>query len=356
MKKTKGRFFFSLIIVILIIIAVGGMTYSVFKSYLEKKGSSLMMGHSDHATVSDERSEPLLDESEIDEEIKEQLDKATEESTIEESKETVSVDLIVFAGQSNMSGLGGDATRAVTVKEGAGAEFRAVSDPTKLYTITEPFGFYENTETMNDLFLKRGSLVSAFVNAYYEETGVPVIAVSASKGGTPSTYWATDIVGEDVVTRFINAKTWLKENGYTVRNQFLVFLQGENDVLENVSTSQYLTDLNTFSSKMFYRGIDKFLMIRIGRTKEDPDAFKRIIDVQTELCRTDPRFVLISTMLSAFGEEYMVDSYHYNQDALNALGTDAGINAAKFAETRVDPQLIDYRTGETYIPDDRVLE
>ncbi len=350
MKKTRGRVIFVPLLVILVAVALAGMTYSVFKSYLAKKGSSIMMGHSENASVSDERTAPLLDESDIDEEIKEQLDKATEESSLDEKKESVSVDLIVFAGQSNMSGLGGDPSKAVKVIDGAGAEFRSVSDPTKLYTITEPFGFYENTETMNDLFLKRGSLVSAFVNAYYEETKVPVVAVSASKGGTPSTYWATDVVGEDVVTRFLNAKEWLKGNGYTVRNQFLVFLQGENDVLENVSTDQYLTDLNTFSTKMFYRGIDKFLIIRIGRTIDDPDAYKRIADVQTELCRTDPRFVLISTMLSGFGEEYMTDKYHYNQDALNALGAEAGLNAAKFAETRIDPELMDYKTGETYIP------
>ena len=122
-------------------------------------------------------------------------------------------------------------------------------------------------------------------------------------------------------------------------------------MLENISTDQYLTDLNTFSSKMFYRGIDKFLMIRIGRTSDDPDAYKRILDVQTELCRTDPRFVLISTMLSAFGEEYMTDTYHYNQDALNAVGADAGLNAAKYAETRIDPELVDYRSGEIYKPE-----
>ena len=351
MKKKVKKIISIVLLVLLVVAALSGMTYAVFRSYLRKKGSTLMMGHSDHASVSDERTEPLPDESGIEDEIKEQLEKATEDRSLEESKETVSVDIIVFAGQSNMSGWGGDPHKAVSVNEGAGAEFRAVSDPTKLYTITEPFGFYENTETMNDLFLKRGSLVSAFVNAYYEETGVPVVAVSASKGGTPSTYWATDVVGEDTVTRFLNAKDWLKENGYTVRNQFLVFLQGENDVIENVSTSQYLTDLNTFSTKMFYRGIDKFLMIRIGRTKSDPDAYKRIVDVQTELCRTDPRFILISTMLSAFGEEHMVDDYHYDQEALNAVGADAGKNAGIFANTRLDPELIDYATGESYIPE-----
>ncbi|MCR5527180.1 MAG: hypothetical protein K6F39_07330 [Lachnospiraceae bacterium] len=332
--------------------ALAAAVFAVFKRYIVPRTASILNHVTDHANVSDERSEPLKDASEIeiDEEIQEQLDKAEEDKEITEHKDTVSVDLIVFAGQSNMAGWGGDASKAPKLTEGAGAEFRAVSDPTKLYTITEPFGFYENTETMNDMFMKRGSLVTAFVNAYYKETGVPVVAVSASKGGTPSTYWATDVVGDDVVTRYMNAKTWLVENGYTIRNQFVVFLQGENDVIENVSDSQYLADINTFSSKLFYKGIDKFMMIRVGRTISDASIYDRISKLQTELCRTDPRFVLVSVLLSKLDESYMVDEYHYDQDALNLLGEDAGVNAAYFAKTRHDPEFIDPLTGEMYEP------
>ena len=55
----------------------------------------------------------------------------------EEEKEPVTdVDLIFFMGQSNMSGAGGDATLCPQVSEDAGQEFRAVSDPTRLYPIT----------------------------------------------------------------------------------------------------------------------------------------------------------------------------------------------------------------------------
>ena len=353
-KRTKKKDLAGFLIIIFVLMALSGITFAVFQRYIVSKNKSILRHVSDHAEVSDERPEPLLDEDVIDAQIKEQLDKAKEEKSLkkkkDEEKKTVSVDLIVFAGQSNMAGWGGDAAKAPSLTEGAGAEFRAVSDPTKLYTITEPFGFYENTTTMNDMFLKRGSLVTSFVNAYYKETGVPVIAVSASKGGTPSTYWATEVVAEDVITRYINAKEWLNNNGYSIRNQFMVFLQGENDVLENVSNDQYLADINTFASKVMYRGIDKFMMIRIGRTIGDADAYDRIIKLQTELCRTDPRFVMISMMLSKLDTDMMVDDYHYGQEALNEVGADAGENAAHFAETRHDPVLTDYRTGEIYEP------
>ena len=296
--------------------------------------------------VEEPEKEPVEEiEPEIEKEIvNEEAEELTEEH---EGKE---VDLIVFAGQSNMSGYGGNKELSPETEEGAGAEFRSVSDPTRLYRIAEPFGIYENTEIMNDFYMKKGSLVSSFVNTWYEETGTPVIAVSASKGGMPSTYWASDAVCSEVENRFKTAKLWLEENGYVVKNQFLVFLQGENDVLEQISDEQYLTDINVFSTRLFNAGIDKFLMIRIGRVKGQLHAFKRIADLQTELCRTDPRFVLVSTILSGIGDDHMTDAYHYDQAALNLLGEDAGRNGARFAKTREDPEITDFSTGEKYIP------
>ena len=298
-------------------------------------------------TVSEPEPEPV---EEMDPEIKKTISEAGTEELLEDSKEEVRVDIIVFAGQSNMSGYGGNAEEAPAVKEGAGAEFRSVSDPTRLYSVVEPFGIFENTEIMNDFYMKKGSLVSSFINTWYEETGTPVIAVSASKGGMSSVYWASEAASNEVTDRFKRTKEYLENSGYTVGNQFLVFLQGESDVLENIPDEQYLTDINVFSSKLFMSGIDKFFIIRIGGEKGKHDAFKRIADLQTELCRTDPRFVLVSTLLSGVGDDHMVDKYHYDQAVLNLLGADAARNGAYFAKTRRDPEIKDIFTGEDYVP------
>ena len=57
--------------------------------------------------------------------------------------ELESVDLVLFAGQSNMAGRG-CAAEAAPCPEEAGWEYRAVSAPDALYPIGEPFGRHEN--------------------------------------------------------------------------------------------------------------------------------------------------------------------------------------------------------------------
>ena len=49
------------------------------------------------------------------------------------------------------------------------------ADPEHLYQLEEPFGKNENNpEGINDGVLKSGSLVTAFVNTYYTNTGITV--------------------------------------------------------------------------------------------------------------------------------------------------------------------------------------
>ena len=54
------------------------------------------------------------------------------------------IDLFMFMGQSNMAGRGISSQEwpetPPVLMPGAGYEFRAISDPTRLYPIVEPFG------------------------------------------------------------------------------------------------------------------------------------------------------------------------------------------------------------------------
>ena len=103
-------------------------------------------------------------------------------------------DLFLFIGQSNIAGRGVSSPRwpegAPELTPGAGFEYRSVSAPEQLFPIQEPFGAAENDP--NGIFepgMKTGSLVTAFVNAYYAQTHTPIIGVSASKGGSAISAW-----------------------------------------------------------------------------------------------------------------------------------------------------------------------
>ena len=129
------------------------------------------------------------------------------------------VDLFLFAGQSNMAGRGIPCRRypetAPAVLPGVGWEYRSVSAPGQLFPITEPFGINENSADGISENLKTGSMVSAFVNAYYAETHVPVVGVSASKGGSVIAEWqpGTPYL-TDALNRLAAAENWLNHNGY----------------------------------------------------------------------------------------------------------------------------------------------
>lgn len=277
----------------------------------------------------------------------------------EEKTETVMkdgkvvVDIIMFMGQSNMSGCGGDASQAPVVNPGSGYDFRAISDPTRLYSIAEPFGINENQVggIVEYPGGKKGSLVSAFANTYYKETGVPVIAVSASAGATTTEYWTRQAIVNDFVERHQRAKIWLEGNDYYVRNQYVIWLQGESDADKGITAAQYTENMDNIIRPLFINGIQKVFIIRPGRTIDKVNYFDAIIKAQTEMCKTSGYYALASTMLSGFGTTYMVDQWHYNQTALNMLGEDAAKNVAYYVNNRKEACLYDYKYQNTYIPE-----
>lgn len=143
-------------------------------------------------------------------------------------KNSKTVDLFLFMGQSNMAGRGIVSEKwaqpAPQIMEGAGYEYRAISAPDKLYPLTEPFGRQENAEDgINDGNMKTGSLVTAFVNACYQKTGVPIVGVSASKGGSSILQWqpGTPYLS-DTLRRLAKARRFLEKEGIFIRHTFML--------------------------------------------------------------------------------------------------------------------------------------
>ena len=272
--------------------------------------------------------------------------------------DTKVVDLFIFMGQSNMSGRG-VAADAPEVPEGWGYEYKAISDPGKLLHMTEPFGLNEdnassgvddsNGENGNK---RKGSSVSALTIAYHQHTGVPVVGVSCSKGGTSTTFWK---VGgkplNDAIARQLAAEQWLADNGYTIRNNYMFWLQGESD--RSMAPETYRSNLIAIVKEMIEKtGVTNCMMLRVGQSDTSTATTKNnIIEVQTELCQTYTEFVMASTLTAGFPDDgLMMDTWHYTQEGYDILGTDAGKNVAFYANNGIEPTMYDPYYQGLYYP------
>ena len=247
-------------------------------------------------------------------------------------------DLFLFAGQSNMAGRGITSDRwpqpAPQLLPGAGMEYRAISDPEHLHPIAEPFGAAENNpQGIDEPGKKTGSLVTAFVNAYYSDTGTQVLGVSASKGGSGMDCWQGE--GDlltDALGRWDGADRYAADHNLAIRHRFAVWCQGETDGDHGTDPETYKLRFRTMLSRMQAQGVEICFLIAIGQYNGvkgyDYTAIHR---AQLELARELPGVVLVSDAFwSMKSRGLMKDSYHYYQQAYNDVGTAAGHAAAAF--------------------------
>ncbi|MCR5507065.1 MAG: hypothetical protein K6F34_00085 [Lachnospiraceae bacterium] len=244
----------------------------------------------------------------------------------------VTVDLIIFAGQSNMSGNGGNAALAPVVGPGQGYEYRPSSAPNALFPLVEPFGRYERGYISDSPEYQNGTLVSAFVSTYYSKTGVPVVAVPATHGGTDSGYWANDATKADLLSRFVKANTYLTSNNFNVRHKYLVFLQGESDAVKGINSFDYKNNLSSAFQPLFANGLEQVFIITPGYAIDGIYSYEEVYKAQVELCDSSDLFTLGSALLHKLAPgAYLADAVHYNQNGLNLVGSNAGANVAAFA-------------------------
>ena len=262
------------------------------------------------------------------------------------------IDLIFFMGQSNMSGAGGDKELAPPVTEGHGYEFRAISDPTRLYNIEEPFG-------KNESFIggicdipgaKKGSIVSCFANEYYALTGVPIVGVSASQGATTTEIWQSAGFQIDMQQRYDITVNWLNDNAYYIRNRYVVWFHGESDAANHVQPEIYNTNMDNIIRPLFIKGLNKVFIITPGRTLSIKNYFDDIINQQLDMCRESGYYALGTNILSDVSAEYMVDEWHYNQLVLNIIGIETAKSVACYTLNRKERIDYDYENDRVYIP------
>ena len=251
------------------------------------------------------------------------------------------IDLFMFMGQSNMAGRGivneEHPETAPKLIPGAGFEYCAVSAPEKLVEIEEPFGRNEDRiGGIDDGKRKTGSMVTSFVNAYYQKTGIPIVGVSASKGGSKIEEWQPDgVYLKDAIARLQATVVYLEQNGYEIRHKYMLWCQGESDGDIGKSGEAYRKDFECMLNQMLQNGIEKCFLIRIGKYNGSGEQnYHEIRTVQSEIAKTNQDVVMVSKAFAGMKERgLMKDAFHYYQAAYNEVGTEAGTHAAYYVQT-----------------------
>lgn len=261
------------------------------------------------------------------------------------------VDLGIFMGQSNMAGRG-VAAEAPVVPTGQAYEFRAISNPNLLLPLVEPFGYYENstaTDAINDSSAKTGSMVSALAIEQFKITGIPLVAVSASQGSTGIDVWQPNTPKlNDAIARLNTARTWLLNNGYTIRRTYMAWCQGEADFA--MPQADYKTKLEALVATMVAQGVEKCFVIRIGEHNSGAGTtYDSIIQAQTDLAKISPNIVLVGTKFAEMRlQGLMKDTSHYFQPGYNIQGKQAGINIANHLQNQKEPIIYDSKYSNLY--------
>lgn len=258
------------------------------------------------------------------------------QGTTEPDQKKGTVDLILFAGQSNMSGRG-EKENAVFCPPEAGFEYRPVSQPGILLPVREPFGLGEDRagglDDRTDGGTRRsGSMVSAAVAEYFRNTGRKAVAVSASKGGTETGQWLNGLLA-DALERLELTRQFLKDTGWETGHRFLVWCQGETDADHCISTESYIRRTEKIMDAFFSHGIQCCFLVQTGHYHGEYDTteaermererqYERIRNAQLTLCREQKRIILAASFEPYLQE--MKDAFHYYQTVYNQVGETVG--------------------------------
>lgn len=268
-------------------------------------------------------------------------------------------DVFIFMGQSNMAGRG-EAEDALPCLD-HGYEYRAVSGTpgNEFVDLTEPFGKNENNAQMSDGNngdgKKSGSMVSSFIEGYYEVTKVPVVGVSASVGGTSITSWKDGSTYlEESIRRLKSCIDFFTTTPvFTIRNINMVWCQGCSDATKYVSQQlDYFGMLDGIVSKMQSIG-DKYNIKKCviippsiygsGTVNENK---KTLADDQITYCSSHSENYFLGSKKFYNVPASMRDDPHFHQGIYNVTGYDAGKHTGEMIEGKTISPYEEFQPGE----------
>lgn len=257
--------------------------------------------------------------------------------------------LVIFMGQSNMLGQSESAGTATSLTD-EGYQFKSITDPTRLYVASEPFGNGESNSSMT--CIGSGGMVTSIMKAYNEKTGNKLIGVMSAVKGSGIDEWQPD--GDyltETIRRLSVTKTWLSDNGYELDHVYGVWCQGEHEAIGEADGPAYIESFSNVWNALKAAGVEKCFLVRIGYAESTStnDGFSAIMNAQNSICKNDPDCIMASTRLSTMqGRGECATTYHYTQTAYNEVGFDVGYNIAYYELTGKDPVMYDNVNDELY--------
>ena len=237
--------------------------------------------------------------------------------------------LILVAGQSNCVGKG-DATLSSVVMPGTALEYNYTDD--RLHPLMDPVG----EEALNFQQATSGSAWPAFAQTFNRLTGDTVIIVAAARGGS-SNHGKAELKGmgtwaptgqmalfEGAVTKI---KAAMKKTGLPL--SAIIWVQGERDAnainSQQLSPEEYENSLcgliQRFRSTL--RESTPFFIVKTGYYRHHlQEGFDQVRATQAAVAqRMDQVHIAFEEAYTFPDRHWMVDDIHYNQQALNELGS-----------------------------------
>ena len=244
--------------------------------------------------------------------------------------------VILLAGQSNATGQGDKMVSNSLFKTEKGFEYDILTDSIKL--LKDPVGQrWKDLEPANS-----GSILPAFVYALNQKTNIPVVVISAARGGSSchqkaelSNYGTWDITGklfhqthEKVLAALKITKSELSA---------IIWMQGERDanaindgILRDKEYKESLVLLISRFRKELGKNVP-FYIVQTGYQSGRPIlGNNHVRKMQQEIAKElEYVFIAYDKTTSFFDRNLMKDHVHYNQDALNEIGIELGNMASK---------------------------
>lgn len=247
--------------------------------------------------------------------------------------------LFLVAGQSNAVGVGNADTSIIYFNPQC---FEYITTDS-LRPLLDPVGYTTENEDFQPAF--GGSAWLPFADAYQKLNGGSVVIVQAAKGGTACHEKADGGAGNwsSNYHLFSQAITKAKKAEAFTGKQIdgIIWLQGESDAVgisqNKISACDYKAALQNLIQR-FRNELHcnlPFYIIQTGLfTPEYDAAFNIARGLQAQVAAEDPLTFIVDSSANQYRAlGYMTDAIHFDQRALNIMGSNAGKNVYHIQQT-----------------------